>query len=281
MMSQEQNRVTNNDIGRYYNITAEDYEKIYEDYLMNSQEIIRSICDAIPRRDDLRVCVVDLGCGTGYQLSEIQSFLSQNPSYSEVLALGLDISSEMVDSANRRHSNINCVVGSFLDQKIMEILLAKVRTFQPNFVIVSVLGNTITHISSDMYPLFAQDVKSLINAGSGKGCSFVEFRDGDFLSREKPTFELRCHKKFDDEYILSFYVMKHEQHRYPTDIYIFKLSSLDGTPKLSVKRVYTKLAFYVRPEELKSAFSKYGEITNLTEPQSKLHYGKIWRIDLT
>lgn len=281
MMSQEQNRVTNNDIGRYYDITAEDYEKIYEDYLMNSQEIIISICDAIPRRDDLRVCVVDLGCGTGHQLSEIHSLLSQNPNYSKVLALGLDISSEMVDSANRRHSNIDCIAGSFLDQKVMGILLAKVRAFQPNFVVVSVLGNTITHISSDMYPLFAQDVKSLINASSGKGCSFVEFRDGDLLSCEKPAFELRCHKKFGDEYILSFYVMEHEQDCYPTDIYIFKLSPLDGTPKLSIKRVYTKLAFYVRSEELNSAFSKYGKITNMTNLKSKLPYGKIWRVDLT
>lgn len=277
-MALRQRPITKSGIEDFYSGYAEEYEQIYDDYLSSSQALISAVCDSVPSGSS-RVCIVDLGCGTGHQLARIHAGLVKKGFEPDsVLAVGLDITDEMVQVAARRHPELSFEVGSFLDPVLVENLVGHVSTFSPSFVAVTVLGNTVGHVAPDRYADFAACVQKLMSLAK-QSISFIEFRDGDRLSQDKPAFELRCNKQFGNEHVLSFYVMEHLTDHYPTDIYVFKLSNQNAGMELHAKRIYTKSGFYVRPKSFEQALSAIGIVTNVPSLKSKLDYGIVWKVE--
>lgn len=265
-------------IEEFYNKYAEKYEYIYKDYLEESIKTIRNILSDSDIPNNKKCLLIDLGCGIGSQIREVKNILCEKNN--EVVAIGIDISNEMIKKAKEKNNEIIYVEGDFLDTtKILSNLSKITNNDKFDFILIMCLGNTLAHVSNDNdnYSKFFDTIKRVLKTfdEDSNYLILLEFRDGKILSLKKPLFEKRFCGLIDNKLFLSFYFMNHqkESNTYPTTVYLFAYDY--NNYELKIETFKNDISYYVDTEKLSSFVTQLGL---KEEKKSPLKFGKIWVI---
>lgn len=265
-------------ITTFYNQYAQWYEYIYKDYLERSIKVLNDILSQYVSKKKGKYLVVDMGCGVGTQIREVRNILNKEK---KVVAVGIDISKNMMEKAKEKNDEIIYIEGDFTERNIIQKIKKQINEQHFDFILIMCLGNTLAHILQQKYHQFLNNIDQILKNFSNKNTDhliLLEFRNGKKLSSKKPLFEkLTCGLIGNNKLFVSFYFMDHgKKGRYPTEVYLFELDYSSG--ELTQKVFKNNISYYVYAEQLQDEMSKLEFQKIGTNFKSPLRFGEIWLV---
>lgn len=168
---------------KFYDHFADRYELLFSDLKQDSQHLVESLLFPLFDRFGCRA-IVDIGCGTGYDLTALRAIVQQREDERGWVLTGIDISEPMVKQAQKEPSDIRFVGGGDWDISSEDFLhifrgpkgksALQVREYDAAIC----MANTLCHIAPDKIQTVFTNVAGMLKPG---GLFVVEFRDGDRL----------------------------------------------------------------------------------------------------